>query len=184
MPCFSVLLLPLEEMQKKRQTCLLSLCSFSPLFLSSHPPPSLQLHRSPVTYFIVQPSSQGKEFSCLYMWNGAGCSQAGLCLACVAIERLRSCRAIISVPIRKLYNYREKQQALQSLLLCVRSFKMSLKRNSEIMKALTHFQSNWQDIQEEATRLGGLHHLSWLLGTDPRGCDIWDRMVWSQDGIK
>ena len=77
------------------------------------------------------------------MGNGTSCSQAGLCLASsyMVIGTLHSCRAIISVPIRKLDNYREKQQALQSFLLCVRYFKVSLKRNGGIMKALTHFQS-------------------------------------------
>lgn len=73
-----------------------------------------------VTYSTVQPSSQGKPFLCLNMGNGASCSQAGLCLASsyVVIGTLHSCRAIISVPTRKLDNYREKQLAFQSFLLC------------------------------------------------------------------
>ena len=121
------------------------------------------------------------------MWNAASCSQAGLCLGSSYVvigTLLHSCRAIISVPTRKWDNHRERQQALRSFLLCVRSFKKSLKRSSGIMKALTHFQSTWQDSQEEATRLGGLHHPSWFLGTDPWGGEIWGSIVWSQDGIE
>lgn len=73
-----------------------------------------------VTHSTVQPSSQGKPFLCLNTWTGASGSQAGLCLGSsyVAIGTLPSCRAIISVPTRKLDNYREKQQARQSFLLC------------------------------------------------------------------
>lgn len=109
-----------------------------PLFCQSHRSPLLQFHRwAGLRYATAQPSRQRKWFLCLNTWRGASCSQAGWCLASsyVLIGTLHTCRAIISVPTRKLGNYREKQQVLQSCLLCVRSFKMPLKRNEGIMKA-------------------------------------------------
>lgn len=73
-----------------------------------------------VPHSQCNPAAKEKPFFCLDTWSAAGGSQAGLCLGSSYVARgtLPSCRAIISVPTRKLDNYREKQQAFQSFLLC------------------------------------------------------------------
>lgn len=94
--------------------------------LLSHVPPSLHPHHFSLGH-VLHGTAQQPAKKTIFLSdcvNGASCSQAGLCLVSsyVVIGTLHSYRAIISVPTRKLDNYREKQQALQSLLLSVGSF--------------------------------------------------------------